>query len=285
MVWRTVTCSAVHRTRVASRRLREVLPVLQLDPEMSRRSLAAGSARSPRGSAAVRELDVLVALIDELAASERYPKAALARVGAVIRAERDHARARFTAKRPVAELTRLAAKLEKVARTIEAEDATPGRQQPAARSWQWAIDARVAHRAAALAEAVADAGAVYLPERLHAIRIAVKKLRYALEVSADVARVRSTPDLRLLRRVQDMLGRLHDLHVLEDRVRQMQASLSPPDVNVWRELDALVVSLDEECRRLHGRYMRERDALTALCARLAGHRETRNQKEEARGRK
>jgi CHAD domain-containing protein len=263
---------SVHRTRVASRRLREVLPVLQLDPEISEK-VGRRLRKVTQRLGPVRELDVLVALIDELAASGRYPTAALARVGTVVKTERDQARARFRAKRPVAELTRLAARLEKIARTLATEDATPKRQQPSARSWQWALDARAAHRAAALAAAMADAGAVYLPERLHAIRIAVKKLRYALEVSAEVARVRSTPDLRLLRRVQDTLGRLHDLHVLEDRVRQLQAALSPPDVNVWRQLDTLEVSLDEECRRLHGRYMRERDALAALCARLAGQRD------------
>jgi CHAD domain-containing protein len=263
---------AVHRTRVASRRLREVLPILQLDPEIAER-LSRRLRKITQRLGVVRELDVLLALIDELAGSDRYPTTALAKVGRVVRDERDRARAGFAAKRPVAELTRLAAKLEKIARALEAEDAVPRRQQTAARSWQWALDARAVHRATALAEAMDNAGAVYLPERLHAIRIAAKKLRYALEVSADVARVKSTPDLRLLRRVQDTLGRLHDLHVLEDRVRQLQASLTPPDVNVWRQLDTLVVSIDEECRRLHGRYMRERDGLVALCTRLAGHRD------------
>jgi hypothetical protein len=68
----------------------------------------------------------------------------------------------------------------------------------------------------------------------------------------------------------------------------LQVSLTPPDVNVWRQLDILVVSIDEECRRLHGRYMRDRDGLVALCTRLAGHgevREVRSQKEEVRRRK
>jgi CHAD domain-containing protein len=263
---------AVHRTRVASRRLREVLPILQLDPEVSEK-LGRRLRRVTQRLGAVRELDVLLGLIDELASSDRYPTAALARVGRVIRDERNQARAGFAAKRPTAELTRLAGKLEKIARGLEAEEAAPRRQQTAARSWQWALDARAVHRATTLAEAMDEAGAVCLPERLHVVRIATKKLRYALEVSADVARVRSTPDLRLLRRVQDTLGRLHDLHVLEDRVRQLQASLTPPDLNVWRQLDTLVVSLDEECRRLHGRYMRERDGLLVLCTRLAGHRD------------
>ena len=65
--------------------------------------------------------------------------------------------------------------------------------------------------------------------------------------------------------MQDVLGRLHDLQVLIDRARDVQASLTPPDITAWRELDRLVVALEEDCRRLHGRYMHDRDALAALC--------------------
>ena len=134
---------------------------------------------------------------------------------------------------------------------------------------------------------MSDAGAVYLAERLHAVRIAVKKLRYALEVAAEAAHVKSSPDLKQLRRVQDVLGRLHDLQVLIDRARDVQASLTPPDINAWRELDGLVVALEEDCRRLHGRYMHDRDALLALCARLSGRmseaKEVRSQKAKVRG--
>ena len=64
-----------------------------------------------------------------------------------------------------------------------------------------------------------------------------------------------------------MLGRLHDVQTLVDQVRQTQASLAPPNVTVWRELDKLVTSLEDDCRRLHGRYMRIRDDLTALTER------------------
>jgi hypothetical protein len=48
----------------------------------------------------------------------------------------------------------------------------------------------------------------------------------------------------------------------------VQVSLVPPDITAWRQLDALMTSLDTECRRLHGRYMRGHDALVGLCARL-----------------
>src|SRR5205085_9330926 len=112
------------------------------------------------------------------------------------------------------------------------------------------------------------AGAVYIPERLHSVRIALKKLRYALELSNDVSAVRDEVDLRTLKRGQDLLGRMHDLQVLIDRVRQVQASLTPPNVAVWRELDALVGSFEDDCRRLHARYMRLRGDLAAIAARL-----------------
>ena len=50
---------ALHRARVASRRLRELLPVLQLDAATARK-LGGGSAKSRSRSGTVRELDVLL---------------------------------------------------------------------------------------------------------------------------------------------------------------------------------------------------------------------------------
>jgi CHAD domain-containing protein len=92
-------------------------------------------------------------------------------------------------------------------------------------------------------------------------------MRYAVELSAEIAGQQTTPELRTLKRGQDLLGRLHDLQVLIDRVRQLQASLTPPDLVAWREFDALITSLENDCRRLHARYMRARPALLAVCDR------------------
>jgi len=208
----------------------------------------------------------------------------LTHVSAAIHRERDHARAQLLAKGTVVELTRLAAKLQKIAASLKTEEGASVSRPAAGRGWTWAADARVARRAATLRSAIADAGAVYLPERLHVVRIAVKKLRYALEVTADVAAIKVTPDIRELRRVQETLGRLHDLQVLIDRIRQVQASLTPPDLTVWRDLDTLVAALEDDCRRLHGRYMRDRDRLVEICQRLGGadHQEVRRQKLEGR---
>jgi len=256
---------ALHRTRVASRRLRELVPMLQIEGDAAKR-LARRLRKITSGLGTVRELDVLLILIDELHVSCREHREALSRVAVAAARKRDEARKRLFNRLPVASLWRIAKKLEGVADELE-DDEEPG-ANVAARRWQWAVDARLARRAERLRLAIDEAGAVYLPERLHAVRVALKKLRYAAELATEVAGDRITPDIRTLRRAQDALGRLHDLQMLVERVRQVQASLTPPSVTLWRALDALVTALDNDCRQLHARYMRVRGELGAVAGRL-----------------
>ena len=263
--------NALHRTRVATRRLRELLPILQLDHDVAYK-LGRRLRRVTERLGTVRELDVLLMLIDELHESRRHDRVALNRVRDHVAKEQARAREKLLARKlPVNELERMARKLERIVETLtQADDpqtshATP----PHARGWRWALDARIARRAESLRQAIDDAGAVYLPDRLHAVRIAVKKLRYALEIAAEAEGERTTSDVRALERAQTLLGRLHDLQVLMERVRQVQASLTPPNLAAWRELDAVTTLLENSCRRLHARYMRDRAPLEALSARLA----------------
>lgn len=253
---------AVHRTRVASRRLRELLPVLQLDQGTTRK-LVRRLRKVTRRLGAVRELDVLLPLIDELHESCRGRERALSRVAAAVRAAQGEAREHLAEKAAAAELRRVGRNLESAAKNLDRADARPG-----ARGWRWALDARVARRALALRAAINDAGAVYLPERLHAVRIALKKLRYGVELWSEAAGSKGNPDLRRLKRSQELLGRLHDQQVLIDYVRREQASVAPSDSRISRELDVLVTSLENRCRGLHARYVRDRAVLTALCDRL-----------------
>jgi CHAD domain-containing protein len=261
--------TALHRARVASRRLRELLPILQLDHEAADK-LSRRLRRVTARLGTVRELDVLLMLIDELHESRRHDRTALKRVADDVAREQARARGKLLARKmPLAELKRIARKLDRQVSALEQMDQAKPAGPSRARGWRWALDARIARRAESLHEAIAEAGPVYLPERLHAVRIAVKKLRYALEIAADVAGERTTPELRTLERAQELLGRAHDLQALTDRVRQAQASLTPPNIAAWRELDALTTVLENSCRRLHARYMRDRAALEAIADRLA----------------
>src|SRR5262249_43699470 len=137
------------------------------------------------------------------------------------------------------------------------------------RNWKGAVDARLEGRAARGVSAGPGAGTIYIPERLDAGGLGVEKVRCGLGVASARRSVRADAHLRALKRAQDLLGRMHDLQVLTERVRQVQASLTPPNIAVWRELDALMMALDNDCRRLHARYMRTRDDLVAIAARLA----------------
>jgi triphosphatase len=260
---------SVHRMRVASRRLRELLPVLQLDSsvtaEVGRRLRKVTERLGP-----ARELDVQLILLDELQQSGRYDQEALALVASAVSQERAAARKRLQAKLPVAELRRIASKLDKLADEL-AERPIPGGIRASTRASRWAVGARIGRRGAALKTAIEDAGGVYLADRLHAVRIAVKKFRYAVELDRDVSRDKKlTPHLRTLKRSQEVLGRLHDRHVLIERMRQLQASSAPTNLVLWRRLDSLLRALEEECRRLHGRYVRESEALLAVCDRVPG---------------
>jgi CHAD domain-containing protein len=263
---------ALHRARVTSRRLRELLPVLQLDRDVKRK-LARRLRKVTTRLGSVRELDVLLILIDELHVSRRDHSQALSRVAIPAAQARDAAREDLFDRMPAEDMRRIARKLAGLVDGLEETD-RPGKRTPPTDGWRWAVDARTAVRAARLTVAIADAGAVYLPERLHAVRIALKKLRYSAELATEVAGEKPTADLRALKRAQDELGRLHDLQVLIDRVRQVQASLAPPSMTVWRALDRLVVDLDNDCRQLHGRYMRQRAQLEDIAARFSARPES-----------
>jgi CHAD domain-containing protein len=268
---------ALHQARVATRRLREILPILQLEADAARK-LGRRLRRVTRRLGEVRELDVLPPIIEELRASHDAHADALTRVGAAIAKARDEAWKDLEDRLPADDLERLSRKLDRVLEALRHDEKRGANRRSSDhdKAAVWAIDARVAHRAARLGEALERSTAVYLPERLHDARIATKKLRYALELSGAMGRAGVAPVLRTLKRSQDILGRMHDLQVLIDRVREVQASLIPPSLPVWRHLDALVVAVDAKCRVLHARYLRARpglqsavDGLTASEAKAA----------------
>jgi CHAD domain-containing protein len=259
---------ALHRARVASRRLREVLPVLQLDSDVTA-DLTRRLRRVTVRLGPSRELDVLLIQLDELQQSGRFDPGSLSRVAAAVTKRRSAARERLLAKLPVGSLRRVASKLTKIADQLAKEEDVPVRSQAATRGWRWAIGARIARRAASLKAAIDDAGSVYLPERLHAVRIAVKKFRYAVELEHEISRDdKLKPHLRVLARNQELLGRLHDRQLLIEQVRQVQASSTPPDLGSWQRLDSLSMTLENECRRLHARYLRDSAALLTVCERV-----------------
>jgi CHAD domain-containing protein len=236
----------VHQARVASRRLREAIPVLAAGLQGTKAAKARKKIRRlTRALGAIRELDVTLGLIDELSRRETLPRPALEQVRAHAVKARD-ARQPIVEKRlsrvNVAKLDRRLNSLSESLRTADAD------------YWKEALAERLVKRSKRLQEAVQDAGKMYEAERLHRVRLATKKLRYATELAAETGTSEAARPVQSLKRMQNMLGRLHDVQVLQSHVAAVQAD--PPTTAVAdASFEQIARSLEEECRHLHARYV------------------------------
>jgi CHAD domain-containing protein len=253
---------SLHQARVASRRLREALPLVASGDR--RRRLERKVRGITRALGPVRELDVALQILDELETSD-VPRPAVRRLRQAVLDERRSLHRDMLRRLDRCDLDKLAKKAIAAARQQD-ERATAKRATPRRAA---AAKVRVARRAEALSEAMATAAGLYLPDRLHEVRIAVKKLRYALEVWGAVSKARVATQIRTLKQAQELLGRMHDLEVLIARTRGVQGSSKAPSLKLSGELDTLVRRLETECRELHGHYITSRRSLQTLCDRVA----------------
>ncbi|HEX5109759.1 MAG TPA: CHAD domain-containing protein [Vicinamibacterales bacterium] len=252
--------NAIHQARVATRRLREALPLVARG-EAARKTRRA-VRRLNRSLGPVRELDVALLTLHELTGTRDVPRAGIVALQQAIRQER--ARMHRDMRRTIDE-SDLDKTSRKLVRAAKKHDAL-GASARAVNSRQLVVArVRAARRAGRLAASIENAAAIYLPDRLHEVRIAVKKLRYAMEIVRELSGSRATVRIRTLKRAQDLLGRIHDLEVLIARTRAIQGSPNAPTLRVSAEMDLLVRRLETECRRLHGRYITMRASLLSIC--------------------
>lgn len=237
--------TGVHQARVASRRLREALPVLTEGLHGTKAGKAQRKIRRlTQALGAVRELDVTLHLIDELAERRGVPKLALADVRAHVIEERERRRTVMNQRLEQVNTAKLKRRLQSVREALS--NPTPGH------NWRAVLALRIARRARRLQRAIDHAGQVYAAQALHEVRIAAKKLRYALEIADESGGAPCALALRVIKRLQDTLGRLHDLQVLQHHIAIAAASHR-------RSSDAglavLSRMIEDECRHLHGRYI------------------------------
>ena len=253
---------AVHQARVASRRLREVLPVLTAGHERAGRGLREDVRRVTRAFGAVRELDVAIGHFDEAVAAAEMSAAARMTTRRVLQAQRAAALRQARATLTRARLQRLQTRLDELGVAIATSTTTDAAAVTAT------MATRVARRARGVRKAVTGTGVVYMPERLHNVRIAVKRLRYALEAGQEARGVRATAQLTQLKAIQDLLGRAHDLHVLAERIHEVEVGVVQRSRATARDLAALARAIDRECRALHAAFMSRRNGLLTLSAAL-----------------
>jgi CHAD domain-containing protein len=256
---------SVHQARVASRRLREALPLLGVRADAEALDRADKRVRRiTRALGPVRELDVTLLLLAELQRKKAAPLRAIVRVREAVTDERQKRRRDMLAEIKPSRIDKLRKRLVRVA-TPESPPVAQGTALAEA-------NAQAASRAADLRAAIERAGGIYLADRLHRVRVAAKKLRYALEIQRELTRSRSTAQLNRLKVQQDLLGRMHDLEILIDRARAVQTTLTPRDRRGMAELKTLIRVLEQECREGHAAYMRARPSLLKMCdAIIASH--------------
>lgn len=237
----------VHQARVATRRLREAVPVLTSGVKSAKTGKARNKIRRlTKALGTVRELDVTLDILDELARRPDIPRNALEDVRAHVVLERDQRRALMLKRLEKVNAAKLGRRLRSVGLVLSRTEGE---------SWRERLAVRIVKRARRFSTAVAEAGLMYAPDRLHRVRIAAKKLRYALELAADSGVPSARGPVRTLKRTQDTLGRMHDLQVLQHHIAEVHAS--PPERRGGPDggLDAIDRALEEECRHLHARYL------------------------------
>lgn len=245
--------SAVHQARVASRRLREALPMLAVSDDDGLRRARKRVRRVTRALGPVRELDVALEHLAEFGTKGATTAAAIEQVRRILTSAR-------TDRRQAMLHTLTPKRLDQLRRPLAGVDELPADLTVVATE----SARRIVSRAARLIKAVERAGALYLPDRLHAVRIAVKKLRYALELQLAIGRSRATARIAQLKRVQEVLGRMHDLEILIEHVRDTEVAVAGSNRHAVLDLQRLVRALEEECRELHASYVARRDALLTL---------------------
>lgn len=243
----------VHQARVASRRLREALPLVASGSKG--RKLERSARRLTRALGPVRELDVALEMLEGMTTGGEAPRGAITRLQQVVREERQRMHAEMCSRVSRVDIE----KLRRRAASAAAKGSEGSRRDP-----KRVADAqlRAARRAVRLREAIESAAGLYLPDRLHEVRIAVKKLRYAMEVSRELSGSRALARIRTLKEAQDLLGHMHDHEVLIARVRGIQSST--PNLRLSGDLDKLVRRLETEARQIHGQYVALRKKLLAI---------------------
>jgi len=238
---------ALHRSRVASRRLREILPVLGLDGA-AEQGPAVTKVRSrvrhvTRALGSVRELDVALGILDEVRAAQPDLADVVAAATSAVEEDRRARREAMAGQFDGIDAQALAGHLSSL-------DDHVGREPAASRSA--VLRRRLGKRVDRLEAAIQAAGALYAFDRLHIVRIAVKRLRYVLELVHEFGRVGTRRLTRPLKRFQDLLGRQHDLEVVAGYVRRLGAAGRSRFAD---DVERVLHVLERETRELHAEYL------------------------------
>jgi CHAD domain-containing protein len=249
---------AVHAARVATRRIRELL------------TLAPGAAGDNAGDdfkdalrdvgralGRVRDIDVQIGLIRNLERHAPHTAPSLVLV------RQDHERDRLAGMR---QLIKTLERIDVGAMLGHMATRHPSgpRSRLAARAWRDHLRHLLLERARSTAERIAHATGVYFPNRAHTARIAVKKLRYAAEISQATGASHLRSEIKSLRKAQEVLGEMHDRAVLSETLARYvdREHVSADHIALATQV------LESEISDLHTLYLTRRSTIRDACAEI-----------------
>lgn len=258
---------AIHDARVAARRIRETLVLARGSFEEDEFSdLRKKVRRVGRALGDARDADVLHHALTGLEARFPMAIAATSRLRATVAYEQQAARRRMIKKLETLDVPAIP---QRVTRIRRRERFTWHRGGV---GWRQTLRDLVGAHAEALRASMQHAAGVYFPNRSHAVRVEVKKLRYALEAAAATGVWHAPRAIRRLKRAQESLGAAHDRQMLIDRLGLLSMAEAGADDE---QRDAVVQFLRAEVLSLHRAYLDLRPELVSICHacdRFAGRR-------------
>jgi CHAD domain-containing protein len=249
---------AVHDARVATRRIRELLTLVPSVPGRDGEDDAAkGYKRMGRALGKVRDIDVQIALIRNLADHAPHTGPSLLRV------RQDYEGERLAKTRGVIKtLERI--DIDALLRAVTDGHPAALRRRLTAGGWPQQLRRLLVERARNAVDAIVHATGIYFPKRAHAARISLKQLRYAAEIAQGTGLLEVEAAIRILRKGQETLGDLHDRHALADTLDGYgkRDGVDPEHIHLARQV------LEGEVMDLHGQYLVRRTPLRTACAEI-----------------
>lgn len=250
---------AVHDSRVAIRRLREPLALIRAAHANDHLEVLDGRLdKAFKGLGQVRDADIAQQLVKHIEGRFSLAPTVIAHLRATI--SRDQADGR-----------------RRLIKLLESTDAASlGESFKAARhgewSWFWArthwreqLARHVHDRVSDVVRALEHGGGVYFPNRSHRARVAIKRLRYALELAGALGVETGANDPGALRKAQNALGKAHDRDVLLQRIDTLAED---EDAMPKREVTLTEQFLTAEIDEQHRKYVRLRPDILELCSAL-----------------
>jgi CHAD domain-containing protein len=252
------TPEAVHDSRIATRRIRELLALIPTVPGRDGdRDVATGYRKMGRALGKVRDADVQIDLIKGIEA--HAPQTAPSMV--IVRQQHEQQR--------LEKMRRLIKTFERIDVDALLHLVTEGhpaglRTRLTSSGWRDQIRRLAVERSRTAVEAIAHATGVYFPKRTHGARIAIKQLRYAAEIALRTGFLEVESSVAPLKRCQQVLGDLHDRQVLADNLARYTKShgVENEHVTVTHQV------LEGEVSSLHAAYLARRESLRAACSHI-----------------